>query len=117
MSDVLADHDRETFTAVLGQAFEAEPWVADAVWERSPFSSLDELDGALRDAIAEAPEERQLALVRAHPDLAGNAAIAGELSVTAAAEQSSSALDRLTPAYHAYLTELNSAYRERFGFP
>src|SRR5690242_1458164 len=117
MSDVLAAHDREAFTALLGQAFEAEPWVADAVWERAPFSSLDELDGALRDAIAEAPEERQLALVRAHPDLAGKAAIAGELSATAAGEQSSAGLDRLTPAEHARFTELNAAYRERFGFP
>ena len=115
--ETLARFDRETFAALLGQAFEAEPWVAQAVWERAPFASLDDLDQQLRAVIAEAPEERQLALVRAHPDLAGKAAVAGELSELAAGEQSSAGLDRLAPAEHARFTELNAAYRARFGFP
>src|SRR5262249_42044122 len=98
------------------QAFEQAGWVADAVWERGPFGSLDELDSALRAVIAEAPEPRQLELIRAHPDLAGKAAIAGGLSKTAAGGQSSAGPDRLTPSQHARYTELNAAYRERFGF-
>ena len=55
--------------------------------------------------------------MRAHPDLAGKAAVAGELSSTAAREQASAGLDRLTPDEHARFIELNTAYRERFGFP
>jgi 2-oxo-4-hydroxy-4-carboxy-5-ureidoimidazoline decarboxylase len=109
--------DRDAFAALLGQAFEDAGWVADAVWQRAPFGSLDELDAALRAAVAEAPEARQVELVRAHPDLAGKAAIAGDLSATAASEQASAGLDRLTAAQHARFTELNAAYRERFGFP
>jgi OHCU decarboxylase len=109
--------DRDAFAAVLGQAFEDAGWVADAVWERAPFASLEALDDALSAAIAEAPEQRQLELVRAHPDLAGKAAIAGTLSSTAASEQASAGLDQLTPAQHARFSELNAAYRARFGFP
>jgi 2-oxo-4-hydroxy-4-carboxy-5-ureidoimidazoline decarboxylase len=109
--------DRDAFAGLLGQAFEEAGWVADAVWARAPFSTLDELDTALRAAIAEASEERQLELVRAHPDLAGKAAIAGQVSSTSASEQASAGLDRLTPSEHARFTELNAAYRERFGFP
>ena len=117
MSSTLEGLDRDAFAALLGQAFEEAGWVADAVWQRAPFASLDELDGALRAAVAEAPEAQQLDLVRAHPDLAGKAAIAGDLSATAASEQASAGLDRLTAAQHARFTELNAAYRERFGFP
>ncbi len=117
MSGTLQALDRDAFAGLLGQAFERAGWVADAVWERAPFATLDELDEALRAAIAEAPEQRQLELVRAHPDLAGKAAVAGELSSTAASEQASAGLDRLTPDEHARFIELNTAYRERFGFP
>jgi 2-oxo-4-hydroxy-4-carboxy-5-ureidoimidazoline decarboxylase len=117
VSRVLEELDRASFAALLGQAFEQASWIADAVWERAPFTSLDELDRALRAVIAEAPEARRLELVRAHPDLAGKAAVAGELSATAASEQASAGLDRLTPAQHARFTELNAAYRDRFGFP
>jgi OHCU decarboxylase len=114
---VLEGLDREAFAALLGQAFESAGWVADAVWDRGPFASLEDLDLALRTVIAAAPESRRLELVRAHPDLAGKAAIAGELSATAAGEQSSAGLDRLTSEQHARFTELNAAYRRRFGFP
>ncbi len=109
--------DREAFGRLLGQAFEEQSWVADAVWARGPFASLDELDAALQAAIAEAPSERQLALARSHPDLAGKLAVGESLSAASAREQASAGLDRLSPAEHARFTALNSAYRERFGFP
>jgi OHCU decarboxylase len=64
-----------------------------------------------------APHNRQLALIRAHPDLAGKAAVAGELTAESTREQSSAGLDRLTPEEFARFTELNTAYRERFAFP
>jgi OHCU decarboxylase len=65
----------------------------------------------------EAPRERQLALIRAHPDLAGRAAIAGELTAESAREQASAGLDRLTPEEYEDFHRLNSAYRDKFGFP
>jgi OHCU decarboxylase len=68
-------------------------------------------------AVREALREQQLALIRAHPDLAGRAAIAGELTAESAREQTSAGLDRLTPGEYEDFHRLNSAYRARFGFP
>ena len=75
------------------------------------------LDDAFRAALAAAPEEDRVALVRAHPELAGRAALAGELTPDSASEQASARLDRLSPLELAELTRLNEAYRARFGFP
>jgi OHCU decarboxylase len=109
--------DRDAFVASLGGVFEHSPWVAEAAWERRPFATVDDLHAAMCAAVEEAPRERQLALIRAHPDLAGKAAIEGTLTADSRREQSSAGLDRLTPEEHAAFTELNGAYRERFGFP
>ena len=64
-----------------------------------------------------APRERRLALIRAHPDLAGKAAIEDTLTNSSKSEQASAGLDRLTPAEYDAFTRTNTAYRERFGFP
>jgi 2-oxo-4-hydroxy-4-carboxy-5-ureidoimidazoline decarboxylase len=109
--------DREAFVARYGGVFEHSPWVAEGAWERRPFAGLDDLHAAMCAAMYAAPRERQLALVRAHPDLAGKAAIAGGLTDDSRREQASAGLDRLTPAEHAAFTRHNEAYRERFGFP
>jgi OHCU decarboxylase len=68
-------------------------------------------------AMYAAPRERKLALIRAHPDLAGKAAIEGTLTNSSKREQAAAGLDRLTPDEYEALTRLNAAYRERFGFP
>jgi OHCU decarboxylase len=68
-------------------------------------------------AVADAPPGARLALIRAHPDLAGRAAIAGDLTPESTREQAAAGLDRLTPAQHERITRLTAAYRERFGFP
>jgi OHCU decarboxylase len=108
---------REAFVARFGPLFEHSPWVAeDAYWDR-PFADEDELFAALRAAMYAAPRERQLALIRAHPDLAGRAAIEGTLTESSSREQASAALDRLTPDEYAAFTRTNGEYRERFGFP
>jgi OHCU decarboxylase len=109
--------DRDAFVARLGGVAEGSPWVAERAWELGPFADVDALADAFRAVIASAPAERQLALIRAHPDLAGRAALAGELSPESAGEQASAGLDRLTPAQLAEFHRLNDAYRERFGFP
>jgi 2-oxo-4-hydroxy-4-carboxy-5-ureidoimidazoline decarboxylase len=114
---IASDLDRAAFVERFGPLYEHSPWVAEAAWERRPFADAGALLAALEAAMREAPMERRLALVRAHPDLAGRAAVAGELTPDSAREQSSAGLDRLTPEEHEAFTRLNAAYRERFGFP
>jgi len=109
--------DAPAFTARLGHVAEGSPWVAEAAWDERPFADGDALAAAFRRAILDAPEERGLALIRAHPELAGRAAIAGDLTPDSTREQAGAGLDRLTPETHAELTRLTAAYRERFGFP
>ena len=108
---------REAFIERFGPLFEHSPWVAADAWSDRPFADEDELFEALRSAMYSAPIERKLALIRAHPDLAGRAAIEGTLTRSSKTEQASAGLDRLTPDEYAAFTRLNGAYRERFGFP
>ncbi len=109
--------DRASFVAKLGFLFEGSPWIADSTWPARPFADLDQLHQALCAIMYAAPLDRQLALIRAHPDLASKAAIAGDLTPESAREQSSAGLDRLAPEEFARFTQLNQAYRERFAFP
>jgi len=109
--------DREEFVSRFGALYERSPWVAKAAWHERPFGGLAELHGALVRAVHGAPHERQLDLIRAHPDLAGKAAIAGELTVESAREQASAGLDTLTPEEYEDFQRLNSAYWDKFGFP
>jgi 2-oxo-4-hydroxy-4-carboxy-5-ureidoimidazoline decarboxylase len=109
--------DREAFVARNGALFEHSPWVAEAAWEDGPFADDEALLAAMVAAVRRAPCERQLALIRAHPDLAGRAAVAGELTADSAREQASAGLDRLTPEEYEAFTRTNAAYRERHGFP
>ena len=108
---------REAFIERFGPLFEHSPWVAADAWSDRPFADEDELFEALRSAMYSAPTERKLALIRAHPDLAGRAAIEGTLTRSSTTEQASAGLDRLTPDEYEAFTRLNGAYRERFGFP
>ena len=108
---------RDAFAERLGFVFERSPWVAAAAWDARPFRSRAALHAAMVAAMWAAPREQQLALIRAHPDLAGKAAVAKELTAESNREQASAGLDRLTPAEFARFTELNDAYRARFAFP
>jgi 2-oxo-4-hydroxy-4-carboxy-5-ureidoimidazoline decarboxylase len=109
--------DRDAFVARYGPLFEHSPWVAEAAYERGPFRDREALLQALVAAMHDAPRERQLDLVRAHPDLAGRATVAGALTPDSRREQASAGLDRLSPEQYAAFTRANAAYRERFGFP
>jgi adenine deaminase len=105
---------REAFVARFGALFESSPWVAEAAWRPDGFADADELHAALAAAMYAAPEERRIALVRAHPDLGERVAVLTEASRS---EQSGAGLDRLSPGEYERFTSLNAAYRERFGFP
>jgi OHCU decarboxylase len=103
--------------ADLRSLFEHSPWVAQEAWQRGPFGSVDALQAALEAAVSEAPRERQLELIGAHPELAGREARAGTLTRESAHEQVTAGLDRLTAEELAELRQLNRAYRGRFEFP
>jgi OHCU decarboxylase len=109
--------DEDAFVAALGDLFEHSPWVARAAFDRRPFASVADLHGALEAAVRAAPRERQVALIRAHPELAGREARAGELTEASTGEQARAGLDRLTAEELGELAAVNRAYRERFGFP
>src|SRR4051812_45402693 len=71
--------DRASFVARFGGVFEDSPWIAGAAWDLGPYRTVAELHRAMVAAVDAAPESVRLALIRAHPDLAGKAAIAGDL--------------------------------------
>jgi len=108
---------RDEFRRLLGEVFEHSPWVAERAFDTRPFASVEALHAAMVAAVRRASREEQLALIRAHPDLAGKAARASAMSATSVAEQSSAGLDRLTDEEYARFERLNDAYREKFGFP
>ena len=109
--------DRDAFVARFGGVFEDSPWIAAAAWDARPFERVAELHAAMVAVVDAAPRERRLALIRAHPELAGKAAIAGTLTAESTREQAAAGLDRLTPQQHADVLALTAAYRERFSFP
>jgi OHCU decarboxylase len=109
--------DKRGFVGALGSLFERSPWVVEAAWRRRPFGSVPELHAALEVAMREAPRERRLELIRAHPELAGREAQQRELTRDSSHEQAAAGLDRLTADELEALRRLNTAYRERFGFP
>lgn len=113
----LNEAGRERFVAALGHVFEGSPHFAARAWARRPFADREALHEALVRELWTAPETEQMALIRAHPDLAGKAAIAGELTADSTREQASAGLDRLTPDEFARFTRLNTAYQRLFGFP
>ena len=113
----LNELSREDFIRVIGPVFEHSPWIAELTWAKRPFENAAALHRALCEAVLASDESRKLALIRAHPDLAGSAARAGTLTPASAREQASGGLDRLSAAEAAMFDKYNRAYRERFGFP
>jgi OHCU decarboxylase len=115
--DAINELGKEAFVARYGPLFEHSPWVAEAAYRDRPFADREALYEALVAAMYAAPRERKLALIRAHPDLAGKAAVEGSLTNSSRREQAAAGLDRLTPDEYDAFTRTNAAYRERFGFP
>ncbi|GAB4122498.1 MAG: 2-oxo-4-hydroxy-4-carboxy-5-ureidoimidazoline decarboxylase [Roseiflexaceae bacterium] len=110
--------DRAGFVAALGHLFEKTPAIVAQAWdEQRPFPTLETLYSALIETMNALDYEAKLALIRAHPDLAGRAAIAGELTAESAREQASARLDQLSPAEFERFHQLNNSYHQRFGFP
>ena len=108
------DTDPDEFIRTYGALFEHSPWVVMRAAARLP---LGDVYNGLMAVVHEATPDEQLTLIRAHPELAGKAAIDRTLTAESAAEQASAGLDRLTPQEYDRFHALNAAYGERFGFP
>ena len=115
--DTVNAFDAPAFAARFGDVAEASPWVAEAAFEARPFADREALVATFAAVVRAASREAQLALLHAHPDLAGRAAVAGELAEESRREQAGAGLDRLTASELARFHDLNTRYREGFGFP
>ncbi len=106
------------FVSWYGGIYEHSPWVAE---EAAPFAAgidkVDRIAEIMADCVDNASTDRQLALIRAHPDLAGKAQIAGELTQDSTDEQASAGLDRCSAEEYERFQSLNEDYHEKFGFP
>jgi 2-oxo-4-hydroxy-4-carboxy-5-ureidoimidazoline decarboxylase len=104
---------RSAFVEMLGDVYEESPWVAERTAPERPFDSVEALREAMRTTVAEATDEEQLALLRAHPDLGEQT----EMTDASESEQSAAGLDELGPDQYETFQRLNDRYRETFGFP
>lgn len=110
--------DTHDFIARYAEVYEHSPWVAERV---APYVAQNDdtetLAKMMADCVDNAAPELQLELIRAHPDLAGKAQLAGKLTQDSTLEQASAGLDQCSPEEYERFQALNTAYREKFGFP
>ena len=111
--DELNALDLEQFTLHLRSVFEHSPWVPARTFKAQPFADLAELQTALCQTVHSATEDEKIALIRAHPDLVGNATLTNE----SRAEQKSAGLSDLSQDEIARFRDFNERYRTKFGFP
>jgi chitin deacetylase len=109
--------DKQGFVSLLGGVFEHSPWVAERAWEGRPFASSRALHEEMMRVVSKASAAERLALVRAHPELAGREARAGSLTADSSGEQGRLGFTSLSKDDFSRITAINSAYREKFGFP
>lgn len=105
------------FVDLLGGVFEHSPWVAEQAWLQRPFADVAALHACMVGVVRQAPPERQLALLRAHPELAGREAQTGTLTEASDQEQLSAGLKSLRADEMQRIATLNAAYLARHGFP
>jgi 2-oxo-4-hydroxy-4-carboxy-5-ureidoimidazoline decarboxylase len=109
--------DRAAFVEKFGGIFEKSPWVAEAAWDKKPFASVNEMHVAMVEVVKYAPLPKQLALLQAHPDLAGKEAQSGAMTASSVSEQASAGLNALSKAEMTQISDFNTAYKQKFGFP
>lgn len=108
------------FVDTYGGIYEHSPWVARQTWRRGLDESHDTVEGlaaAMAATVDAADEDARLALIRAHPDLAGRAAVAGRLTEASSREQAGAGIDQCTQQEYERFRDLNTAYKRQFGFP
>jgi 2-oxo-4-hydroxy-4-carboxy-5-ureidoimidazoline decarboxylase len=109
--------DQKSFEQLLEGIYEHSPWIVQRAYALKPFKDIDDLATRMQNIVLNASTEEQLNLIRAHPELAGKAAIKKELTVDSNREQSGAGLDQCSPEEFEKLSYLNTAYNRKFGFP
>ena len=110
--------NREQFVAAFADIYEHSPWVAEQAFDQGqPGDDIEALHARMSQVLLSADRAAQLALINAHPDLAGKAAVQGELTAASTSEQAGAGIHLCTPSEFARFTELNDAYKARFHFP
>ncbi|WP_034351131.1 allantoate amidohydrolase [Herbaspirillum sp. GW103] len=109
--------ETSAFIAALHGIYEHSPWIPERAALQRPFRNLTAFKLALHKVVTDASRAEQLGLIRAHPELAGRAAIAGELTAESTGEQAKAGLNLCTPEEFARLQQLNADYNAKFGFP
>lgn len=104
---------RKEFVSFLGGMFEHSPWIAETAFHKKPFATFEQLHRALCETVKNSGEKKQLALIRAHPDLVGRAVLTRE----SVGEQAVAGLDKLSPEEIGLFQKQNAAYKNKFGFP
>ena len=110
----------EQFVQRFGGLYEHSPWVAESVWDdigETASIDLEALSIRMRAVVDSATDEKKMTLLRAHPELAGRAAIQGKLTAESTDEQSRARLDQCSRHEFDAFQRLNTAYNEKFGFP
>ena len=106
------------FVARYSGIYEHSAWVAEEVASDAvAIESIEQLAAIMADCVDNASTQRQLTLIRAHPDLAGKAQLAGELTQDSSTEQSKAGLDQCSADEYAQFQTFNDAYHKKFGFP
>ncbi|WP_256081393.1 allantoate amidohydrolase [Massilia sp. YIM B04103] len=105
------------FVEHLRGIYEHSPWIPERAAAQRPFASVTALKQALQTEVSKATQDEQLGLIRAHPELAGKAAIAGQLTAESTHEQAKSGLNLCSAEEFATLQKLNADYNAKFGFP
>ncbi len=111
---------RKAFVERFGSIYEHSPWVAERTWQwgvDDHHSAVSKLAETMAGVLNEATSDEKLQLIRAHPDLAGKAALHGELTDDSTDEQSSAGLDQCTDEELARFQQLNDAYKAKFNIP
>ena len=112
--------DSASFIQSFAGIYEHSPWVARGAYQQgilARHNQIDSLHQLLAAQVAAASQSSKLALINAHPDLAGKAAVAGELTAESTAEQASAGISNCSPAQYSQFTQLNDAYKAKFSFP
>ncbi|MBC3413939.1 2-oxo-4-hydroxy-4-carboxy-5-ureidoimidazoline decarboxylase [Pseudomonas sp. SWRI51] len=111
---------RAAFVEAFADIYEHSPWVAEKAYDLGQLAELDEIEvlhQRMSDILLSASQAEQLALINAHPDLAGKAAVQGELTESSTNEQAGAGIHQCTPEEFARFTELNDSYKAKFRFP
>jgi len=108
---------RDGALAMIAPLVERSEWIADAVVDQRPFASDGDIAAAMIEVILTAPSARRIAMFRAHPELAGREAVDGLMTEESTGEQGRLGLMSLDTGTHTHLSQLNAAYRARFGYP